>query len=167
MPPASPRDYIAAYTHPLPAGTFNRSYVCDSLARQATYYCEYDSPDLPAGGGRFLKQFSIAQGKVTVRETLAPRDKTSTAQLVSVSGFARADSDTVLRSKSGDAVGIFHRDRVATMRWAHEDVASVDVRQSRGAELVTLTFARATISVQLEVRRVESATEAQQLLDAF
>ena len=86
MPPASPRDYIAAYTHPLPAGTFNRSYVCDSFARQATYYCEYDAPDLPAGGGRFLKQFSIAQGKVTVRETLAPRDKNSTAQLVSVSG---------------------------------------------------------------------------------
>jgi len=167
MPPASPRDYIAAYTHPLPAGTFNRSYVCDSFARQATYYCEYDAPDLPAGGGRFLKQFFIAQGTVTVRETLAPRDKNSTAQLVSVSGFARADSDIVLRSKSGDAVGIFHRDRVATMRWTHEDVASVDVRQSRGAELVTLTFARATISVQLEVRRVESATEAQQLLDAF
>jgi amino acid transporter len=167
MPPASPRDYIAAYTHPLPAGTFNRSYVCDALAPQATYDCEYEAPDLPAGGGRFLKQFLISEGKVTVRETLVLRDKTSTAQLVSVSGFARADSDTVLRSKAGDALGIFHRDRVATMRWVQEDVGSVDLRQTRGAELVTLTSARATISLQLEVRRVGSVTEAQQLLDSL
>ncbi|MGR4064330.1 MAG: beta-galactosidase, partial [Vulcanimicrobiaceae bacterium] len=49
--PPSARDYIAAYTHPFPAGTFNRPYSCYILAsagREASVQCYYDAPDLPA-----------------------------------------------------------------------------------------------------------------------
>ncbi len=42
-PTPSPRDYIAAYTHPIPAGTFNRPYSCriESSGIRAALRCSY------------------------------------------------------------------------------------------------------------------------------
>ena len=46
-PTPSPRDYIASYTHPIPAGTFNRPYRCRILSsgRRAVLRCSYTAPD--------------------------------------------------------------------------------------------------------------------------
>ena len=57
----SSRDYIAAYTHPLPAGTFNRGYACTNAARflLQRITCSYDAPDLPEGGARFTRTLTL------------------------------------------------------------------------------------------------------------
>ena len=56
QPPASSRDYIAAYTHPMPAGTFNRAYVCardDALTTQRADV-QLRRSRSSDGGGTFL-----------------------------------------------------------------------------------------------------------------
>jgi hypothetical protein len=56
-PTPSPRDYIASYTHPLAAGTFNRPYRCTvmSSGRRAALTCSYTAPDLAAQPVHFEK----------------------------------------------------------------------------------------------------------------
>ena len=58
-PTPSPRDYIAAYTHPLDAGTFNRSYACrvDESGQRAALTCTYTAPDLAPAPVTFTKIF--------------------------------------------------------------------------------------------------------------
>ena len=67
----SPRDYIAAYTHPIEAGTFNRAYTCKiaSQTRIGTIRCTYDAPGLGAQPIRFEKVFSLAVDSRTLLVT--------------------------------------------------------------------------------------------------
>ncbi len=135
-PPASPRDYIAAYTHPLPAGTFNRPYECRPLrpGPPASLLCSYDAPDLPAGGARFTRRLTLESGgDLVVDETYEPHDNGSPSRLESISGFTFAPGDTTLQSRDG--VGILSGQRVAFVRWRPGDVARADLR--RNARLAT------------------------------
>jgi hypothetical protein len=169
-PQASSRDYIAAYTHPVAAGTFNRSYACsrgDALTT-ARIICSYDAPDLPQGGALFTRRLMLAGGsdELLVDEEFTPHDPRSTARLQSISGFTFTAGDALLTSSGGDALGILHGRQLTTLRWRHGDVARVDLRAARGAELVTLTFARRSVAMRVGVRPVQNAAEAQRLLDA-
>jgi len=60
-PTPSPRDYIASYTHPLPAGTFNRPYDCriESSGVRAGLTCTYTAPDLGPQPVRFEKTYVL------------------------------------------------------------------------------------------------------------
>lgn len=60
-PTPSPRDYIAAYTHPMRAGTFNRPYRCrvESTGNRASLLCVYDAPDLGPARVHFEKEFIL------------------------------------------------------------------------------------------------------------
>ena len=60
-PPPSSRDYIAAYTHPIPAGTFNRPYRCriDASGTRAQLTCSYTAPDFGSGPITFAKQIVL------------------------------------------------------------------------------------------------------------
>jgi hypothetical protein len=169
-PPASARDYIASYTHPLPAGTFNRRYSCartDAVGVQQVT-CRYDAPDLPRGGGAFSRTLTLRDGSRTlvIDETFAPKAANSNAHLESISGFVLERGDVVLRSADREAVGILHSGGVTVLRWRHGDVVRVDLRATRGAELVTLTFARRHVRLTLTSATARSRGEAQRLLDA-
>jgi hypothetical protein len=169
-PHPSSRDYIAAYTHPIAAGTFNRPYACtrnDALTT-ARVTCSYDAPDLPQGGALFTRTLTLAGGsnELIVDEQFTPRDPRSTARLESISGFAFTANDALLKASARDALGILHNRQLTTLRWRHGDVARADLRTTRGAELVTLIFARRSIEMRLGVRPVQNAAEAQRLLDA-
>jgi hypothetical protein len=63
-PPPSSRDYIAAYTHPMPAGTFNRPYKCriESSGGRAQLSCTYTAPDLGAAPVQFRKTIVLDPG---------------------------------------------------------------------------------------------------------
>ncbi len=169
-PPASSRDYIATYTHPIAAGTFNRPYVCsrNDAFTTARVSCSYDAPDLPPGGALFTRTLTLAGGsdELVVDEQFAPHDARSTARLESISGFSFVTGDAVLRASGGDALGILHGRQLTSLRWRHGDVARLDLRTTRGAELVTLIFARRSVEMRLGVRSVQNAAEAQRLLDA-
>jgi hypothetical protein len=169
-PPVSPRDYIAAYTHPMPAGTFNRAYVCtrdDALTTQRET-CGYDAPDLHSGGGTFSRTLTLTNGgsELLVGEQFQPHDRRSKAHLESISGFAFAAGDRLVISSSFEAIGILHGDRLALLRWHRTDVAHAYWRSTRGAELVTLVFARPSIELHLGVHTVSGVAEAQRLVDA-
>ena len=169
-PHPSSRDYISAYTHPIAAGTFNRPYACtrnDALTT-ARITCTYDAPDLPQGGALFTRTLTLAGGseELIVDEAFAPYDSRSTARLESISGFAFTTGDALLKASGGVALGILHGRQLTTLRWRHGDVARVDFRTTRGAELVTLIFARRSIEMRLGARPIQNAAEAQRLLDA-
>jgi hypothetical protein len=168
-PPASSRDYIAAYTHPLAAGTFNRPYACSRNDAWTTVRitCSYDAPDLPDGGALFTRTLTLGGGdELTVDEEFTPHVPRSTARLESISGFAFVSGDALLNASNGDALGILHGRHLTTLRWRRADVARVNLRTTRGAELVTLIFAARSVEMHLRVSAVQSAAEAQRLLDA-
>jgi amino acid transporter len=169
-PPPSARDYIASYTHPVPAGTFNRQYSCtrtDAVGVQQVT-CSYDAPDLPRGGGGFSRTLTLRDGSdiLTVNETFAPKVANSQARLESLSGFALQRGDAVLRSADRQAVGILHAGELTELRWRHGDVEHAEFRATRGAELVTLVFARRAVVLTLTVVTAHARGEAQRLLDA-
>jgi amino acid transporter len=170
QPPVSPRDYIGSYTHPISPGTFNREYECnraDVLTTQRII-CSYDAPDLPSGGALFKRTLTLSGGSsaLVVGEEFTPHDPHSTARLISISGFAFVAGDRSLRSPDGNAIGILHRDRLTIVRWRSGDAARADLRRTRGAELVTLTFAARSVELRIGVVPASSWAEAQRLLDA-
>ncbi|MGA8534718.1 MAG: amino acid permease, partial [Candidatus Tumulicola sp.] len=117
-PPASERDYIAAYTHPLPAGTFNRTYECASPANTGVALgvaCSYDAPDIPAGGARFERSLTLGGDELVVDERFVPADPVSPAKLVSISGFAYRNGDVVLAPPGANFVGILRGRRLAAL----------------------------------------------------
>lgn len=169
-PAVSPRDYIAAYTHPLPAGTFNRAYVCTRLDAMTTQRetCAYDAPDLPRGGASFERTLTMtgSGSELAVDEEFHPHDTRSTARLESISGLAFAPSDRLVTSPVGGTLGILHGQRLMRMQWRRDDVAHAYWRRTRGAEIVTLVFSRRSVVIRLGFYSVSSAAEAQRLVDA-
>ncbi len=171
QPPVSARDYIAAYTHPLPAGTFNRPYQCereDALTTQRVT-CTYDAPDVPRGGGAFRRTLTLhpSSDELIVGEEFAPHDRGSTARLESISGFAWSAGDEAVQSPGGNALGILHGRRLTTLRWRPGDVKRVMLERRRGAELVTLVFARPSIELRLGVTTAASEAEARKAARAL
>jgi hypothetical protein len=176
--PPSARDYIAAYTHPIPAGTFNRPYTCTGLPgnrnaqgiadENAGTACRYDAPDLPAGGGRFERGLRVddTNDDLVVDLRFTPHDPHSTARLQDVSGFAFGEGDTLIAPHGAPFLGILHGDRLAALRWRAADVARLELRRTRGAEIVALTFAVRNPRLHLAIWEAPNATEALRLLRA-
>jgi hypothetical protein len=155
QPSPSSRDYIAAYTHPMPAGTFNRPYSCSrsSDAQREQLRCAYDAPDLPAGGARFQRTVTLSNASpdVSIDERMLPWNPTSSARLVSISGFAFDRGDVL--TQGAESVTIQHGPEATTLRWRASDVAQVELRRTRGAELVTLVFAVSEVRLSLRQNR--------------
>lgn len=168
-PPPSSRDYIASYTHPLPAGTFNRAYDCTRLDVFTTAHvtCSYDAPDLPRGGALFKRTLTLSGGgELVVNEEFQPHDPRSMARLESVSGFAFASGDAALTSADRDAIGILHGTVLTVLRCRPGDEAAVSLRQTRAAQIATFVFARKQVELRLGIYKVRDAAEARSLLDA-
>jgi hypothetical protein len=130
--------------------------------------CSYDAPDLPRGGALFKRTLTLSgtSDTLVVGEEFAPHDARSTARLESISGFAFVNGDVSIASSSGNAVGIMHGRTFTTLRWRAGDVARVETRRTRGAEIVTLVFARRSVELRLTVNEASNAAEAHRLLDS-
>lgn len=109
IPPAtSTRDYIGKYTHPFPAGTFNRSYHCtvEKRMRHAGVLCTYDAPDLAPSPVHFEKEFM-----------LAPRATSFTVR-VHATADARSISAIEPQSEAGKPYELFEIDyHAGETRW--------------------------------------------------
>jgi amino acid transporter len=181
----SPRDYIAIFTHPIPAGTFNRSYAC-SIDKGSAVACSYTAPDLPDGGAEFSRVLSISPdgNEIRIEERMVPTQPRSAARLVSISGFS-VDRGAVLTALPGaSCFGIYHpgiqgfftvtgpsgrhfekfAGWVARLCWRPEDLASYDVRQTRGAAILTLHFKRNHVEMRLGVFTVNTKAQARALV---
>ncbi|MBV9057170.1 MAG: amino acid permease [Candidatus Eremiobacteraeota bacterium] len=169
-PPASSRDYIRSYTHPIAAGTFNRAYLCngEDVLTTRRVSCSYDAPDVPRGGAVFQRTLTLtgASTDLIVGETFVPHDVRSTERLESISGFAFVAGDRLYQAQAGDALGILHDGRLAMLRWRRSDVARIELRRTRGAEIAGLIFARRSVELRLGLYHVHTAAEARTLLDS-
>ena len=113
-PSPSPRDYIAPYTHPLAAGTFNRVYACV----QRTLFsvrCTYDAPDLGPSPVHFEKTFTLdpTAAKLTI-------DEYSNAPARSISAVVD--------------------DPAMTVGWPNEDGITHSADKRQGYDLLTLVY---------------------------
>jgi amino acid transporter len=167
-PPASRRDYIGAYTHPLPAGTFNRPYTCTADAVTRAMSCFFDAPDLPGGGGHFERTLHIdaATHELVVEERLTPRDPSSSAVLSSISAFAMRDGDSLVAPRGASRAGVLHAGQLSALRWRPQDVRTASVRATRGAALITLVFDRSPVELRLGAYPASSTAEAERILQA-
>ena len=169
--PNSPRDYIAAYTHPMPAGTFNRKYHCAITDKPELHSltCSYDAPDIPVGGARFTRTYTVAANRpgIHLDETFAPHDATSTAQLQSISGFRRDAGDISLFVPGANCVGVFYGSEksLARLCWSPGDVAQATMRDTRGASLATLRFAKRHVTMTLEILTATTVEQARALVE--
>lgn len=168
-PAPSARDYIAAFTHPIPAGTFNRQYACarahaGELAAALT--CSYEAPDIPTGGAEFERTLTMnpRTGELDVTEAMTPRDRTSGAHLKSISGFAYHSGDVALTGES--CFGIYDPSSRALGRicWNPAELASYEVRQTRGAAILTLHFRVNHVEMRLGVFPANSEAQARALV---
>lgn len=168
-PTPSARDYIAAFTHPIPAGTFNRHYVCalahaDEKTAEAT--CSYDAPDVPAGGAELTRTLAMntQTGELDVAETMTPRDRASRAHLKSISGFAYHSGDIALTGPS--CFGVYDPSSRALGRicWNPAELASYEVRKTRGAAILTLHFRVNRVAMRLGVFAAKSQAQAHTLV---
>lgn len=167
-PTWSPRDYIAASTHPIPAGTFNRPYHCaieSAAAPNVEVACSYEAPDLPDGGALFERTLSLSRDarEIVIHERMIPHDATSTARLKSISGFAVGERDVVLDPvPGGSCFGIYAPDRLQLVRlcWRSDEVVFTNTRSTRGAVIVTVHFNRNDVEMRLGVFPANSESQA-------
>jgi amino acid transporter len=164
----SQRDYIAAYTHPLPAGTFNRAYSCAPDPTTQAISCSYNAPDLPVGGGHFERTLHIdaATHELVVEERFTPRESSSSAALSSISGFAMRGGDALIAPAGGSGAGVLHSGELTALRWRPDEVRSASVRATRGAALITLVFVHSPVELRFGAYPAASTAEADRILQA-
>ena len=100
--PPSKRDYIAPFTHPFEAGTFNRRYRCvdRSVPAAQILTCRYRAPDLAAKPVDFTKTFILDPRRALLRVLLQ-----CSARCVSINAFT-ADGDERIRTIGGDPIAV-------------------------------------------------------------
>ena len=170
----SPRDYIARYTHDYPAGTFNRPYRAEILARggeRAALRLTYAMPDAPPAGATFEKTVWLGARRRPARRRhlrrvsrRRRRDAARGAALVAARARAAAH-----RPAAGPDGGIARAgDRyAAAVSWAPDDVEAAAWTAYGGTGTLALTLAPdRPHRVTFALRAVASAAEAQAFVKA-
>ena len=168
--PASPRDYIAKYTHPIAAGTFNRCYSARTAhaGAQARASFAYTAPDAPPHVGNFSRTVAMSAGTAGFTVTLRSRFADSATQRAEqLTSFAATPSMIVLDVPDGYGFYDAAMHRVTLVTWNEAVQAHELARHARDA-LLTLTFAaNAAATVRYGVAPAISAVQAQARLRAF
>ncbi|PZR56086.1 MAG: hypothetical protein DLM50_09770 [Candidatus Meridianibacter frigidus] len=155
-PAASPRDYIARYTHPLNVGTFNRSYRTTVLSTRnpASVELSYDASDLALspvhfnkkivlvpGGPSFTVEYQANSASVDVISSLAARSANDFRARATVLTEGNAQAFNVDKAYALTSyIGVYDEksDTLAAMWWRNKDLSAASVAMKRGAANVTL-----------------------------
>ncbi|MDQ2872387.1 MAG: amino acid permease [Candidatus Eremiobacteraeota bacterium] len=140
--PASPRDYIAKYTHPMPAGTFNRPYAVRVLPDCACAEFTYDDPDVPSGHARFDKIVTLADDApaFTVDERVDFTPASAAQATTSRTSFAAMPQTARLETDNGYGLYDAAKRRVVAVAWKASDVTAHDLVLNSDNAMLTLTF---------------------------
>ncbi|MBV9402191.1 MAG: beta-galactosidase [Candidatus Eremiobacteraeota bacterium] len=153
-PPPSPRDYIAAYTHQFPPGTFNRSYDCQINGAGAAA-CAYSAPDLEARFQReitmqpeapaFTLRLRMTSTRTDRRGVLlnafaVPRADRAGAQLLAPAPTRYTIGTSI--AVQGNAFGVFDTAlrRIATACWPPQQPLGASVVQKPDTVLAKITY---------------------------
>jgi len=172
-PPPSTTDRIAKYTHQLPAGTFNRSYVASDIraARDiASATFSYDAPDVVPNGARFTRTLNLVRGSRSFDAVLHAAFRSPEAltlqRAVSVTSLSVGNGSnmstrhvlapepsafmagTTHHVDSGNALGFYDdaTHELATIAWRAGDVEATTILERRYSIVVRSTLVRATTS---------------------
>jgi hypothetical protein len=141
----SARDYIGKYTHPIPAGMFNRTYavkILGAAGNAATAEFSYDAPDVPPRGARFDRIVSVdttldafnVDSRVSFHASAAYRQ-----QHVMRSSFAMPAVVITTPNAYGFWNGRHHQ--LTMVAWKTHDVTAHANEPHAGNDIVSLTFA--------------------------
>ncbi|MHB8590456.1 MAG: amino acid permease [Vulcanimicrobiaceae bacterium] len=172
--PPSPRDYIARYTHPMPAGFFNRPYVprVTSSGSRASVRFSYDAPDAPPGGALFERVVTMLPNRpgftVDERVRFHGDDVPAAQRPVVRTSFASGAQTLALELPDGCAFYRPSLHRVVLVAWPAGDVVARALAPERGNLLLSLTYARGgTRRTVFAVRGAATPAAARALLAAF
>ena len=166
LPVAAPsaRDYIANYTHPIPAGTFNRCYAHKPrLAPKGPLAIDftYVAPELSAGNATFSRELTMTPTEpgFTVATTGGQREQ--------LTSFA-TNKDTQIFSRP-TAYGLYDPTlhRIALVAWDATVSLHRLERHDRDALLTLVCSAGKTAHMRYAILPAANATAAQAALSAF
>jgi hypothetical protein len=163
-PPPSTTDRIAAYTHLMPAGMFNRPYRSEILASgtDAAARFSYTAPDVIPAGAKFVRTLRLEPGarEFSVEEQASFDGAPSEQRAVSVTSLevgdtARTGTQVVLApdptnlsagtalTVSGNALGYYDRGtrELATIAWCPTDVENAAILERQFSIIARLTLA--------------------------
>ncbi len=162
--PASPRDYIAKYTHPIATGTFNRCYAASISPASSRARFTYTAPDAPPHGATFIKSVALnSDGFSVTLDTRFPNGASQRAQ--QLSSFAISGRTQILRGTDG--VGFFNssKHRLLAITWPGGTVESARVDRHVADALLTMTFSPGrAAAVRYTTAVAGTFTQAQALL---
>ncbi|MGZ3510106.1 MAG: amino acid permease [Vulcanimicrobiaceae bacterium] len=172
--PASARDYIAKYTHPIPPGTFNRSYkpAILSTGERASAEFTYDAPDMTPHGAAFDKIVTMlpddAGFTVDERVDFHGSDIPAAQGAVVRSSLAATPQTIVLSAPNGYGLFDAAKHRVFLVAWHAGDASERALAQRANDALLTLTFApNRWCRTAYAERRADTQAEAQNGLVTF
>ncbi|HEV3152625.1 MAG TPA: hypothetical protein VGZ02_02360, partial [Candidatus Baltobacteraceae bacterium] len=169
--PPSPRDYIAKYTHPIPAGTFNRCYAYQAGLRDSSAYATfaYTAPDAPQHGATFHRTI-VMRPNDTAFEIISSAQFTgsSNERPLQISSLALSPSSQILRVADGYGIFDAQRGRVTLVAWNAAGVAAHAIARHPGDALITLLLHPGSpCHVYYGVSAAASEAQAQARLRAF
>ncbi len=164
--PPSPRDYIAAYTHPIAAGTFNRCYATRIRAAGADF--AYTAPDAPPHGASYHKHIALSASGSFFVTTLASFNGAGKERAQQLTSFALGPDARIYESINGLAIYEPSRERATLAAWAPAGVQAHSLARHAQDALLTLTFARGhACETAYGLARVRSPQQAQAALRKF
>lgn len=163
----SGRDYIAKYTHPIEAGTFNRCY--DAKAKSSIFATfAYEAPDAPGGRASFYRTITLDTGRPAFTILTRTQFANPNERAQQVTSFSASPATRILRVANGYGLFDVRRQRVTEVAWPAADVEKHSLDKHADDALLTLTFsAGGTREVRFGVEAAQSAAQAQAALAAF
>ncbi|MBV8726508.1 MAG: hypothetical protein JO233_01875 [Candidatus Eremiobacteraeota bacterium] len=159
-PTPSPRDYISAYTHQFPAGTFNRPYDCRILnsGNRAEATCAYSAPDLKITFERnllmqpdqpaFSLRLRLLSASPSVRGVLLSGLAISQSRSVRQPPYVIADGTARYAAGAtvvvqGSALGMYDplAHMVATVSWPFADKLDTTIQEKADSAIVRFEYA--------------------------
>jgi len=146
--PASPRDYIAKYTHPIATGTFNRCYTVLHMhgGASASVTLSSTAPDAPGGNATFERTIRMPAAGATFQVSGTSRFAATAERAMQLSSIAGGPGITECRSHNGVTFFDGARRRALAIDWSQTQAVSLE--PTPGAALLTLTFPGASWSVR-------------------
>ena len=167
--PPSPRDYIAPFTHPIAAGTFNRCYASAvrSNGARAQAWFSYFAPDAPPKGAFFTRTLTLNSDSTLHLATRASFTASLRRRAELLTSFALKHSARVLRVANG--YGFYEPDehRIVMTVWRKGDVLQRRLERHAHDALMTLTLAAGNDRLAFRVADAAGASQAQAALSAF
>ena len=164
----SARDYIARYTHPIAAGTFNRCYAPQAVSKFTAHFTYY-APDAGTGGANFDKVISVAELSPIVSVKYRVRFNGATKALPQqLSSFSATPATKIEQIANGYGLYEPEKGRVVMVAWPAADVSTHTLTLRPTDALLTLTFARdGTGNLRYGVSQAVSESQAQAALARF